>query len=203
MQHPQRPVPHAAGDNCTAHPTACCPANQEGLQPLELPTHQPCLAGSPRVPHSLQVCRGRCVTCSSNNGGSGQRLLSRTWSQSEAVFQSKLLLDKSKRDVSVREIHSLHGWRENTSQAMSGFLQQFEWLPGCETDMSPYRGARHCTCTASPSSTPGCCRKAGRQKHLGSGVTSTWFLNSLAILNADGVRLLGHKLCAASPSQST
>jgi len=38
---------------------------------------------------------------------------------------------------------------------------------------------------------PSCCRNAGRQKCPGSGVTSTRFLNSLAILNADSVCLLG------------
>lgn len=106
MQHPQCPVPRAAGDNCPDHPAACCPAGR--LQLLKLPTHQPWPDGSPHVPHPLHwalprdVSAGRrWVTCSSDITGSGQCPLSHTWSQLEADFKSKLLLDKSKRDESA------------------------------------------------------------------------------------------------------
>lgn len=184
-----------------------------GSQPLEPPARQPCLAGSPRVPHPLpwasprDMCAGGHVchlffkhlwfkpTSPQVSPGVSWRRISnpnRCYIKGGGMYQRE------------HEGDSLHGRRENTSQATSGFLQQFKWLSGWETNLSPCRGARHCACRASPSPKPGGCRKAGRQKCPRSGVTGAWFLNSLALSNADSpLCVLGHQLCTASRTPST
>lgn len=162
-------------------PAVLLPCGRGGLQPLELPIHQLGL------PTFLIPCPGLCPRTSLHGEDVLlvlQTSLVQASTPSVTSGASRRLISNPnccyiKRGAMYRQRDSLHGWRENIFWAVSGFLRQLKWLFGQETSVSPYQAVQHCTCCASHSPRLGCCRNTSRQKCLGSGIISTWFLNSL------------------------